>query len=120
MKEITASATQGRTGVFAGEKLLDVKLLNAWYGTAQILFNVGLEGRRGEVVALMERNGAGKSTTLKAIMGLIPKRCGSLSFMGRDISSFQPYETAALGLGFVPEDRRIFTDLSAMENRQAR
>jgi len=100
----------------AGETLLDVKALNAWYGAAQILFNVDLNVRRGEVVALMGRNGAGKSTTLKAIMGLMPKRRGSLSFMGQDISSAPPHETAARGLGFVPEDRRIFTDLSVLEN----
>jgi branched-chain amino acid transport system ATP-binding protein len=96
--------------------LLQAKGLNAWYGAAQILFDVDLEVRRGEVVALMGRNGAGKSTTLKTVMGLLDKRRGELDFMGRDISRAQPYEVARLGLGFVPEDRRIFTDLTVMEN----
>jgi len=98
------------------EPLLKARGLAAWYGAAQILYDVDLEVGRGEVVALMGRNGAGKSTTLKAVMGMMQKRRGTLSFMGRDISKSQPYEVARLGLGFVPEDRRIFTDLSVMEN----
>ncbi len=96
--------------------LLDAQGLAAWYGAAQILFDVSLNVRRGEVVALMGRNGAGKSTTLKAVMGMLSKRKGSLRFMGRDISKSQPYEVAKLGLGFVPEDRRVFTDLTVLEN----
>ncbi|MCC6868959.1 MAG: ABC transporter ATP-binding protein [Burkholderiales bacterium] len=96
--------------------LLDVRALAAWYGAAQILFGVELHVRRGEVVALMGRNGAGKSTTLKAVMGMLDKRSGTLSFMGRDISRSDPHEVAQLGLGFVPEDRRIFTDLTVEEN----
>jgi len=98
------------------EPLLEVGGLAAWYGAAQILFDVELEVWRGEVVALMGRNGAGKSTTLKAIMGLIAKRRGRVSFMGRDLSRASPHEAASAGLGYVPEDRRIFTDLSVMEN----
>lgn len=98
------------------EPLLKAQGLSAWYGAAQILYDVDLEVGRGEVVALMGRNGAGKSTTLKAIMGMLEKRRGTLDFMGRDISKAQPYEVSRLGLGFVPEDRRIFTDLSVMEN----
>lgn len=116
MQAAAASMAHDPAAGAAREALLDVKGLNAWYGAAQILYNVDLNVRRGEVVALMGRNGAGKSTTFKAIMGLLPKRRGSLSFMGRDISSAQPHEVAARGLGFVPEDRRIFTDLSVMEN----
>jgi branched-chain amino acid transport system ATP-binding protein len=100
----------------AAQPLLSAKGLEAWYGAAQILFDVDLEVRRGEVVALMGRNGAGKSTTLKAVMGMLAKRKGTLHFMGRDISTAQPYEVSRMGLGFVPEDRRIFTDLSVMEN----
>ncbi|MBA2961379.1 MULTISPECIES: ABC transporter ATP-binding protein [Ramlibacter] len=96
--------------------LLRAQGLSAWYGAAQILFDVDLEVRRGEVVALMGRNGAGKSTTLKALMGLLDRRRGTLDFMGRDISRAQPHDVARLGLGFVPEDRRIFTDLTVMEN----
>jgi branched-chain amino acid transport system ATP-binding protein len=96
--------------------LLQARGLNAWYGAAQILFDVDIEVRRGEVVALMGRNGAGKSTTLKALMGLLDKRRGDVNFMGRDISRADPFQVARLGLGFVPEDRRIFTELSVMEN----
>ena len=98
------------------EVLLDVRGLCAWYGAAQILYDVDLNVRRGEVVALMGRNGAGKSTTLKAIMGMLDKRKGVMSFMGRDISSSPAHEAAAHGLGFVPEDRRVFTDLTVEEN----
>ncbi|QEI05545.1 ABC transporter ATP-binding protein [Pigmentiphaga aceris] len=96
--------------------LLKVQDLNAWYGAAHILFDVSLDVRRGEVVALMGRNGAGKSTTLKAIMGMLAKRRGNIAFMGQDISSREPFEVARMGLGFVPEDRRVFTDLSVTEN----
>jgi len=98
------------------ELLLDVRGLSGWYGAAQILFDVDLQVRRGEVVALMGRNGAGKSTTLKGVMGLLGKRKGTLSFMGRDISGSEPHDVASHGLGFVPEDRRIFTDLTVTEN----
>ena len=99
-----------------GEALLSVKQLRAWYAAAEILFEVDLEVRRGEVVALMGRNGAGKSTTLKAIMGMVPKRRGAVSFMGRDCSRAEPFTCSRLGMGFVPEDRRVFTDLTVMEN----
>ena len=103
-------------GELAGDMLLEVHALCAWYGAAQILYDVDLNVRRGEVVALMGRNGAGKSTTLKAIMGMLDKRRGTISFMGRDISTSPPHEAASHGLGFVPEDRRVFTDLSVAEN----
>jgi branched-chain amino acid transport system ATP-binding protein len=96
--------------------LLDVKELNAWYGAAHILFDVSLNVRRGEVVALMGRNGAGKTTTFKAVMGMLDKRRGHVHFMGHDISKSDPFRVARLGLGFVPEDRRVFTDLSVTEN----
>jgi branched-chain amino acid transport system ATP-binding protein len=98
------------------EVLLQARELSAWYGAAQILFDVDFSVRRGEVVALMGRNGAGKSTTLKALMGMIGRRRGTLTFMGKDISRHAPYQVASLGLGFVPEDRRIFTDLTVLEN----
>jgi branched-chain amino acid transport system ATP-binding protein len=98
------------------DALLQVERLSAWYGAAQILFDVDLHVRRGEVVALMGRNGAGKSTTLKAIMGMVARRRGSVRFMGRDLSRADPHERARHGLGYVPEDRRIFTDLTVMEN----
>jgi branched-chain amino acid transport system ATP-binding protein len=96
--------------------LLDAKALRAWYGAAQILYDVNLNVRRGEVVALMGRNGAGTSTTLKAIMGMLAKRAGSIRFLDHDISRTEPHHASRLGLGFVPEDRRVFTDLTVMEN----
>ena len=99
----------------AAVPLLQVQGLNAWYGAAQILFDVSLQVGRGEVVALMGRNGAGKSTTLKAVMGMVARR-GSVQFLGQDIARREPHDIARLGLGYVPEERRIFTDLSVMDN----
>lgn len=99
----------------AAVPLLQVQGLNAWYGAAQILFDVSLQVGRGEVVALMGRNGAGKSTTLKALMGMVARR-GSVQFLGHDIARREPHDIARLGLGYVPEERRIFTDLSVMDN----
>jgi len=96
--------------------LLEAKQLNAWYGAAQILFDVDLQVNRGEVVALMGRNGAGKSTTLKALMGLLAKRKGTIHFLGKDVSKAEPHDVARAGLGYVPEDRRVFADLTVMEN----
>ena len=95
---------------------LAVDHLNAWYGSAQILFDVSFTVGRGEVVALMGRNGAGKSTTMKAVMGLLPRRSGTVSLNGRDVSKLKPFEIARLGMGFTPEDRRIFSDLTVLEN----
>jgi len=99
-----------------GDPLLQVDRLSAWYGRAQILFDLTLEVRRGEVVALMGRNGAGKSTTLKAIMGLVERTQGQTRYNGQELLQLQPFEIARLGLGYVPEDRRIFSDLTVMEN----
>ena len=104
------------TGMTESAPLLDVKSLSAWYGGAHILFDIALQVKRGEVVALMGRNGAGKSTTLKALMGMVEKRRGQVQFMGRDISRLEPHAIASVGLGYVPEDRRIFTDLTVLEN----
>jgi branched-chain amino acid transport system ATP-binding protein len=98
------------------DTMLRIRNLNAWYGRAHILFDLSLEVGRGEVVALMGRNGAGKSTTMKAVMGLLDRMDGGIEFMGREIAGLEPYRIARLGLGFVPEDRRIFTDLTVMEN----
>jgi len=97
------------------ETILSVDKLCASYGAAQILYDLSLEVGRGEVVALMGRNGAGKSTTMKAIMGLMARK-GHVRFNGTDISRGKPHEIARLGLGFTPEDRRIFADLTVMEN----
>jgi branched-chain amino acid transport system ATP-binding protein len=98
------------------ETLLQVIRLEAYYGAAQVLFGLTLEVRRGEVVALMGRNGAGKSTTMKALMGLLESTRGEVRFMGQRIDGVSPHRIAQMGLGYVPEDRRIFTDLSVSEN----
>ena len=99
--------------------LLRVDNLNAWYGAAHILFDVSLSVAKGEVVAVMGRNGAGKSTTLKSIMGLIENTQGKRQFMGQEISQWPAYKIARLGLGYVPEDRRIFASLTVAENLSA-
>jgi branched-chain amino acid transport system ATP-binding protein len=96
--------------------LLQANGVAAWYGAAQILFDITLEVRRGEVVALMGRNGAGKSTTLKALMGMLAQRAGNVHFMGHDITHEASHRIARRGLGYVPEDRRVFGDLTVMEN----
>jgi branched-chain amino acid transport system ATP-binding protein len=98
------------------DALLQVEGLDTAYGQARVLFEVSLEVARGEVVALMGRNGAGKSTTLKAIIGLLPAQARTLRFAGRDIAGWPSYRIARLGLGYVPEDRRVFTDLTVEEN----
>jgi len=95
---------------------LELRRLDAGYGRAQVLFGLSLELRAGEVVVLLGRNGAGKSTTLKAIMGLVRPVSGEVRFLGRRIERLESFEIARLGLGYVPEDRRIFTDLSVAEN----
>jgi branched-chain amino acid transport system ATP-binding protein len=96
--------------------MLDVRGLNAFYGKAQMLFDVTLNVGAGEVVALMGRNGAGKSTTIKSLMGLLQQAHGRVHFMGEDISGLAPFQIARRGLGFVPEDRRVFSELSVMQN----
>jgi branched-chain amino acid transport system ATP-binding protein len=98
------------------EIMLEVENLSAWYGAARVLYDLAFEVKRGEVVALMGRNGAGKSTTMKAIMGLMPRRESSVRFNGEDISQLEAYRIARRGLGFTPEDRRIFSDLTVVEN----
>jgi branched-chain amino acid transport system ATP-binding protein len=96
--------------------VLTVRGLDAFYGRAHILFGLGFEVGRGEVVALLGRNGAGKSTTLKAVHGLVPAAAGEVVFDGRPIRGLPPHAVARLGLGYVPEDRRVFSDLTVMEN----
>ncbi|MBQ0132995.1 MAG: ABC transporter ATP-binding protein [Comamonas sp.] len=96
--------------------LLEVEGLNAWYGAAHILHGVSLNVGPGEVVALMGRNGAGKSTTLKALAGLVAQREGKVLFMGADMGRKPSHQIARAGLGYVPEDRRIFTALTVLEN----
>ena len=96
--------------------LLSVKDLCAWYGRAQVLFGVHLEVNAGEVVALMGRNGAGKSTTLKSIMALLDAVSGEIAFDGRNLRGLEVFQIGRLGLGYVPEERRIFTELTVLEN----
>ena len=96
--------------------MLSVRGLNAYYGRAHILADVALEVTTGEVVVLLGRNGAGKSTTLKSIIGLVRPASGEIVFGGRRIDRLEAYAVAQAGLGYVPEDRRIFTELTVMEN----
>ncbi len=98
------------------EAVLQARGVRASYGHAQVLFGVDLTLRRGEVAALMGRNGAGKTTTLRALMGLLPLTEGTVLFEGRDVTGLEPFRVARLGLGYVPEERRIFTDLTVDEN----
>ena len=90
--------------------------LDGFYGRAQVLFGMSLRVAAGEVVALLGRNGAGKSTTLKSILGLVTLAGGTVTFEGTRIERMATYRIARLGIGYVPEDRRIFTDLTVMEN----
>lgn len=96
--------------------MISVAGLETFYGRAQILFDVGLDVASGEVVALLGRNGAGKSTTFRSIMGLVPGRRGRIIFNGQDLSRASTHTIVRAGLGYVPEDRRIFTELSVDEN----
>ncbi len=95
--------------------MLAVRDLDAWYGKSQVLRGVELQVGRGEIVALLGRNGAGRSTTLKAIMGAVV-RTGRVVFAGQEIGSLPPHAIARVGLGYVPEDRAIFPDLTTAQN----
>jgi len=96
--------------------MLEVSGLSAAYGRARILFDLSLAVRAGEVAVLLGRNGAGKSTTLKSLIGLVRPQAGEVRFAGVPIQRLQPFQIARLGLGYVPEERRIFTDLTVAEN----
>jgi len=96
--------------------MLDLNNINSFYGKAHILHDLSLSVGTGDVVALLGRNGAGKTTTLKSIMQLVRPKSGSMEFSGHPIIGRQPYQVARLGLGYVPEERRIFSDLSIIEN----
>jgi branched-chain amino acid transport system ATP-binding protein len=96
--------------------ILEVKGVHTYYGTSHILFDVSLEIKEKEAVCLLGRNGAGKTTTLKSIIGLTPPRSGSIKFNGQEIIGKPPYRIASMGIGFVPDDRRIFGDLTVRQN----
>ena len=96
--------------------LLDVQAIETAYGLSRVLFGVSLGVAAGECVCLLGRNGVGKSTTMRAIMGLTPPQAGRVAFKGVDITGWEPYRVARAGIGFVPEDRRIFADLTVWEN----
>jgi branched-chain amino acid transport system ATP-binding protein len=98
------------------DPLLRVQDVYTAYGLSQVLFGVNLEVIRGECVCLLGRNGVGKTTTMRSIMGLTPSTRGRVEWKGRDITRRAPYQIAKLGIGFVPEDRRIFADLTVWEN----
>ena len=95
---------------------LEVDKIHTFYGTSHILFDVSLEVNQGESVCLLGRNGAGKTTTLKTIMGLAPARGGAIRFNGESLVGREPYQVAQLGVGFVPDERLIFPDLTVREN----
>jgi len=90
--------------------------IHTYYGLSHILFGVSLKVERGEVVCLLGRNGAGKTTTMKSIAGLVPPREGRIIFKGEEITGLEPYRIARKGIGYVPDDRRIFADLTVEEN----
>ena len=98
------------------QAVIEVEGLDVYYGTSQILFGVGLSVQPGETMALLGRNGAGKSTTMKAIAGLAPPRRGRVTLRGNVVSGLKPHHIARAGLGFVPEDRQIFPDHSVEDN----
>jgi branched-chain amino acid transport system ATP-binding protein len=96
--------------------ILDVKEIHTYYGTSHILFGISMQINQGEAVCLLGRNGAGKTTTLKSIIGLTPPKKGKIQFQGKEVVGKPPYHIAQLGVGFVPDDRRIFPDLTVRQN----
>jgi len=96
--------------------LLEVKDLNTYYGASHVLQDMSLAVDQGELVALLGRNGMGKSTTMKSIMGLVKPKSGTVIYKGKDIAGYPPYKIARAGIGYVPEERRIFPNLSVLDN----
>jgi branched-chain amino acid transport system ATP-binding protein len=102
--------------VNTGTPLLDVREIETAYGLSRVLFGVSIDVRAGECVCLLGRNGVGKTTTMRSIMGLTPPQRGRVAWKGTDITGWPSYRVARAGIGFVPEDRRIFADLTVWEN----
>ncbi len=98
------------------DDILKVQNIHSYYGKSHILFGVEFAVKKGEIFCLMGRNGAGKTTTFKSIVMLVPPKDGKVAFNGREINGLKPYQAARLGIGLVPEDRRIFGDLSVKDN----
>ncbi len=96
--------------------MLKLEGISAGYGPVQVLYDLSLEARTGEVLCLLGRNGAGKTTTLKAIMGLVPLTSGAISLDGEEISELPPHEVPKRGIGYVPQGRRLFTELTVAQN----
>ncbi|MGM0426487.1 MAG: ABC transporter ATP-binding protein [Thermodesulfobacteriota bacterium] len=96
--------------------MLRIEGIHTYYGLSHILFDVSLTVSEQEIVCLLGRNGAGKSTTLRSIMGMSPPRQGKIEYRGTNITGIKPYRTVRLGIGYVPDDRRVFADLSVDEN----
>jgi branched-chain amino acid transport system ATP-binding protein len=96
--------------------MLETREIHTYYGTSHILFGISFEVKEGEAVCLLGRNGAGKTTTFRSIIGLTPPKSGSIRFRGNEIVSKPPYRIAQMGIGFVPDDRRIFPDLTVRQN----
>ena len=98
------------------ELILDAQGINAWYGSSHILHGVALQIARGETVGLLGRNGMGKSTLIRTLLGHVPQRDGHISLFGQDASRFKPHEVARLGVAYVPEGRGVFPNLTVREN----
>lgn len=96
--------------------LLELEDIHTAYGLSRVLFGISLDVHEGECVCLLGRNGVGKTTTLRSVMGLTPPSVGRIRFKSRDITRWPPYRVARAGIGFVPEDRRVFAELSVWEN----
>ncbi len=98
------------------DTILNIDQINTYYGQSHVLQGVSLSIRKGEVVSLLGRNGVGKTTTLRSIMGLTPPRSGRIFLKGKDVAGKHPFQIAKMGIGYVPDDRRIFADLTLFEN----
>ncbi|OKO84572.1 ABC transporter ATP-binding protein [Bradyrhizobium sp. AS23.2] len=96
--------------------MLEINDLNSFYGESHVLHNVSFHVGRGEVVTLLGRNGAGKTTAMRSILGIVPKRCGSIRLCGKELVGLPRYQIPRLGIGYVPEERGIFASLNVIEN----